>query len=760
MGYRVESYSLNELHRIAVPGKVASSLFWVLPVGNWQPGELEEFWRWFTVSPSECKNFGLLLVKEMGRREKGEANVSLASVGAKLSEVMPIGAERFVRPLEFRGDSPRVLVLSGGYPQPGWGVLVERQQRGIHQFEELIKLTTARLRSGQPTIELSVFTDAAAGFHRWTEIRDSRPDEPDVSSLKREIAVGEQVEVLIRDAESALRAGQHALVQQKVNATTLAAKQAVWLGIEAATLRELEDLQQTFATAAFILAVPSAVLAAEIVPKLDALVSDLSNRRSVYESLASQELKYALRECLHLRSKGVVPAGENFPAWAEEAIKEVRPQLAKALADLRETIGTKLSAHRGAKAQKEHEHNVAVNSWREKSKQAREAFHSATRKAVGLQWDLGPKFLVTFEQISREQGTWARSIPWDAARMVGWKLMVSHVKLGSRDLQIAAQEFAPDAAGANSINGPTVAVADGSYFTDYVHYIAISKPGFSPRVVTRDLLVRLLRPSEMMDLIKEHGGEPTAEPNAPRVADKLLHVFGWRGSDGVREKPLAGCISARENVLALSSGLSGNDLRIVLESFCKDIVDVVVAKLGYDHSDVWGAIEERSPTYQRSSRTKDWDEEVREMTVGGAVMILSAIGPLAFPSQTNAVSEFTETLRQLSKLLNPFSHHTESQQAPTDALDGAATMVQQLLGKTEAILGELPWHLDASSVYGQQPKVMSGEAWSHGSPTPRLLRVILWTGTSPSAHVTLWNETRRNPIMTDPMFITRPHRTG
>ena len=62
---------------------------------------------------------------------------------------------------------------------------------------------------------------------------------------------------------------------------------------------------------------------------------------------------------------------------------------------------------------------------------------------------------------------------------------------------------------------------------------------------------------------------------------------------------------------ALAENLSGNDLRIVLESFCKDIVDVVVAQLGYSHAGVWSAIEERIPDYRPSSRTKDWEEEVR-----------------------------------------------------------------------------------------------------------------------------------------------------
>jgi hypothetical protein len=89
MGYRVENYSLNELHRISVPGAVAPSIFWVLPVGNWDGDELENVWHCFTERRGPCHDFGLLLVKERGRRQGRASDVSLASVGAKLADLMP-----------------------------------------------------------------------------------------------------------------------------------------------------------------------------------------------------------------------------------------------------------------------------------------------------------------------------------------------------------------------------------------------------------------------------------------------------------------------------------------------------------------------------------------------------------------------------------------------------------------------------------------------------------------------------------------------
>jgi hypothetical protein len=137
-------------------------------------------------------------------------------------------------------------------------------------------------------------------------------------------------------------------------------------------------------------------------------------------------------------------------------------------------------------------------------------------------------------------------------------------------------------------------------------------------------------------------------------------------------------------------------------------------------------------------------------------MILPALGPLAFPTRANELDKFSAALHELSKTLNISSHHREGEPPSSAALGEAPALILQLLGRAEALLGELPWHLDASFIYGEQPKVLSGEAWSHGSPTRRLLRVIVWTGKYPGAHVTLWNKTRGNPIVTDPVFIMRP----
>lgn len=758
MGFEVESYSLNELHRIAVPGTVAPSLFWALPVGPWNRNEIQDVWRWFTENPSGCHDYGLLLKKGDGRREREAVNVNLASLGARLSDLMPVGAERYFRAREMEpNESVKLLVLAGGFPQPGWGVLVEWQRGGIHGFEDLIQRTINRLREQHGNSDLDVFTEAAEAFHRLQNLR--KPGTPDISTMEKEIQAGEKIDQFLREAHAALQAGDYKLVGERLIAAMQGDGQAAWLSLPEGALQSLLDTQRKLLTAASVVAVSGEIHAAEIAPQLSPLLADPSKREAVFRNLSSDAVKHALKACLHLRSKGIVDESGDARAWANQTFTEVPAPLEADMEKLRKYIESKLVNHRGSKSQIEHEHQNMMAEWRKESKKARESYHVAVGKAVEIQWKLSPDFLVAFEQICRQEGLWVRSVPWDPARMVGWKLMASQVRLHSSDLQTVAKEFTPDAAEPNLPNGAPSGVADGSYFTDYVHYIAISKPGFSPWVVTRDLLARLVRPAEMMSLVKAHTGSETAAQEASLLAEEVLDAFGWERTDDVREKPLASCISiGDEGAPMLEENLSGNDLRIVLESFCKDVIDVVVAQLGYDNDGIWGVISERLPSYDPRSRDGDWSEEVGGMTSGASAMILKELTPLAFSSQPSDVQAFTSALSQLTGLLNPPSHHREGKAPLLENRGEAAALVQRILYNAQTFMGDLPWHMEANFVYGQQPKVLSGEAWSHGSSTPRLLRVIVWTGASPGTHVKFWNKERRNPVVPDPFFITRPRK--
>jgi hypothetical protein len=118
-------------------------------------------------------------------------------------------------------------------------------------------------------------------------------------------------------------------------------------------------------------------------------------------------------------------------------------------------------------------------------------------------------------------------------------------------------------------------------------------------------------------------------------------------------------------------------------------VDVVVAKLGYQYSaQVWEVLEERMPAYQPKSKTRDWDEEVRFLTAGAAVMILEALGPLAFHDREIEVSQLCAALKQLSSSLNEASHHQEGKRHSVGTFSRIADFILKLLTIAEAVFGE------------------------------------------------------------------------
>ena len=85
MGYRVEAYSLEELHRISAPGAVVPSLFWMLPVGHWRMGELDECWRMFSMSGGFGIGKGSLEVSQMAKRRlKEQISSGISSISSPM----------------------------------------------------------------------------------------------------------------------------------------------------------------------------------------------------------------------------------------------------------------------------------------------------------------------------------------------------------------------------------------------------------------------------------------------------------------------------------------------------------------------------------------------------------------------------------------------------------------------------------------------------------------------------------------------------
>ena len=147
--------------------------------------------------------------------------------------------------------------------------------------------------------------------------------------------------------------------------------QAAWLNIQDNSLQPLLDMQHTLLTAASLSAMSRKIFATEIEPKLAALVADHSQTEATFRSCSSDEIKHALKACIYLRNKNVVGEKESFQAWAQRILAEVPPKLGANLAKLSGDVEAKLVSHRGEKAQRVHDCDLAQRHWRQKSKEAR-----------------------------------------------------------------------------------------------------------------------------------------------------------------------------------------------------------------------------------------------------------------------------------------------------------------------------------------------------------------------------------------------------
>jgi hypothetical protein len=186
MGYRIHSYTRDELKKIALPGKAVSTLFWVLPIGKWNAFELEEWWFHFTQSNGTCQELGLLLAKneedklQQGHGQTANLQKTLAEVdGGCMLDLIPEAKAHHPDFRSVRSSSDRsLLILSGSWPQPGWGVLVNVDRRSASP-DELEKLLNEVIGSSCDAEKLQSIKDGAKAYHEREKIYSCEPTKPE-----------------------------------------------------------------------------------------------------------------------------------------------------------------------------------------------------------------------------------------------------------------------------------------------------------------------------------------------------------------------------------------------------------------------------------------------------------------------------------------------------------------------------------------------------------------------------------------------------
>lgn len=749
MGYRVGAYSLDELQRISAPEAVVPSLFWVLPVGNWAADELNKCWQMFN-SPDErdCHELGLLLVKDHAPSDhERESRADLSQIAARLEDLVPEGIRGRIDISSAGAKVRQLLFLSGAYPQPGWGVLVTLRERHATDFvRQLIENTVAKLTndpSGESAIQ--AMRSATRAYHEFQMEKMPR------NSTARQYEQTRINELSVRS--EALRRLLAAVETDDLVAID-EARQASGRWLRNANLAILDaTILSEFKLARAVEDISGDVERSKLVDLLRELsVSDLDARQNIVKRARAADFGKVIKFWSDLTIHA--PPPDSIIRWAPNRLDSLRSQFKAELnASIADTerplaaISMPAEARTGA-AEDTRRARRSAPSARE------ETYRRTLQDSLLHQWEFGPRFLVAVEAYCLGHGDSCVSVPWDSARMVGWKLWAMGIPVTVKDLHAKTNKLLGDTVGMESTAKSGTEPANGSYFTDYVHFVASQQIGKDPREITALFLQELLRPSEREAIVTAlHGNEIPSAPEAEAV-DRLLTLLGWSANAERPERPLAGCIHQANGLWSVLPALSGNEIRISAESFCKDIIDLMGSNTGCSESELWADVLAEHPNYKQTY--KSWSEEIGAITLGAAVMVIQALGQRAFPGKNAERSRMTTAIKVLSTLLNRPSHHQEDAAKAVLDVESAGEHIAKILAMANSLTSEMPWHFATIQSTGIHPKILTGHAWSHSHPEVRMIRVLLWSGESVGQHALIWNPMRTNPIMTDPKVIRRP----
>ena len=186
MGYRVQSYSQEELKKLSLPGGAVTALFWAIPVGKWKPDGVENWWRHFTESEGFFQELGLLLVRDY-QADDAAGNAQTSGLidalnhrhGARLTDLLPVHRKHGKAG---KSAESGLLVLAGSYPQPGWGVLVTVGAESSPKDFERFFADAAVNCCGNDA--LTAIRNAANAYHERESVKKAKP----VLKLPRESA--------------------------------------------------------------------------------------------------------------------------------------------------------------------------------------------------------------------------------------------------------------------------------------------------------------------------------------------------------------------------------------------------------------------------------------------------------------------------------------------------------------------------------------------------------------------------------------------
>ena len=217
MGYRIQNYTRDNLRKIALPGNAASTLFWVVPLGNWDLKQIEKLWLHFTKKPGvACHDVGLLIVRDnwierearkdqkAGGHEGGYLNLddTLSKIKIESGNLADLVPEAVNHGGNNLNDNTRsLLVLSGAFPQPGWGVIIPLTQQSTLQHITSIFEKSVTVSCSQEEIEIDIIKSAAESHERRNERLREKPAEPVDAEISKLAEIAKILRIIVSSVE-------------------------------------------------------------------------------------------------------------------------------------------------------------------------------------------------------------------------------------------------------------------------------------------------------------------------------------------------------------------------------------------------------------------------------------------------------------------------------------------------------------------------------------------------------------------------------
>ncbi len=749
MGQSLNTFSVKELENISLPGKAVPALFWIIPIGSWEKSALDKLWNHFTRSVNICSELGLMLIKdEFGTTKTGQkfsqSFSNLSDLTAMLKDVLPAGVNKIydLDKSPRRHLNSQLLILSGAYPQPGWSVLLNYSD--AFQIDKLINNTVNFLGNNLRDI----FLDANKSHYEWEECNKQKPDYSSIRTIESMINLTEKLFILLNNISSNIKDP----VELKSNLKSI---HDISFEIKDNKLSELIDDFTDVTNDRYLLSIQIQSLLDQFNETeindmlLKFYYSSKDERNILFQSKINREIKSTASNLLKINNEEILSNG-SFVKWSSDYIESNIINFKSKIEKVNEHCRKLNNEFLIEKNNFIINYENAIKEWKKDIEEKKLIYHLRIKEVVNAHWEYGPQFLVKLELLANKMRLQAKSIAWDPARMIGWKILCHGMDIKLIDLQDQLSESFKGFISANNKDSDIDIKINGSYFTDYVHYISISNLSKSIRIVTHELLKDLLRKSEILKvLICYNNINKYEEYSIDELIDTLLIFLGWPEEKLKKEITLAQCLIENNGKYKLNTNLSGNEIRVIIESFCKDIIDTLTSKLGLTELQLWDLLFLKFPQYIRSG---SWNSEINNITIGKAHFIIETLAIEVYPDKKDDVLSLSQMIITISVLLNKLSHH------PVQDIDKEkfSEILFNFIELVKVFINEMPWHFFPIQKNGYQPSVLTGKAWSHSHKETRQLSIILWNDLDIIDNMLIYNPTLLNPVIADPVIINRP----